>query len=91
MYSSGSIPDPGGWKQPVGWTGPGSVLHWSLDNLDGLVLMEGTQQKDYDALTDGKVAQSITSNLKTSYLKIPSFLFEIASTNLAEWSCLIYE
>ena len=57
VYSSGSIPDRGGLKQPVGWTGPGPVLHWSLDNLEGLVLMEGTQQKDYDALTDGKVTQ----------------------------------
>ena len=55
VYSSGSIPDPVGWSEPDGWTGPDPVLYWSFDNLDGLMLMEQTQQAVYDALTDGKV------------------------------------
>ena len=77
VYSSGSIPDPGGWKQPRGWTGSDPVLHWSLDNLDGVVLMEGTQQKDYDALIEGKVT-------KLTYLATPMSFIEITSTNLAK-------
>ena len=52
------FPDFNGWMQPEGWTGPDPVLYWSFNNLDGLVLMAGTQQKKYDALTDGKVGQS---------------------------------
>ena len=55
VHSSGTIPDPIGWMVPDGWTGPEPILYWNFDNLDGLVLMEGTEQKHYDALTDGKV------------------------------------
>ena len=58
VYSGGSIMDvehEEGWVKPNGWTGPEPVLYWSLDTLKGLVLMEGTQQKYYDALTKGKV------------------------------------
>ena len=45
------------WSRPPGWTGPDPVLYWSFDTLDGLVLMEGTQQADNNSftLTDGKV------------------------------------
>ena len=75
VYSSGSIPEPSGWRQPTGWTGPQPVLHLSFDNLDGLMLMEGTEQKDYDALTQGKVGHNNTSfglkfffNMKSNYL-----------------------
>ena len=50
VYSSGSIPDPVGWMQPT--------LYWSFNNLDGLVLMEGTEQRDYDALIEGKVGHN---------------------------------
>ena len=60
VYSSRSIPNSDdGWTKPVGWTGPVPILYWSLDNLQGLVLMEGTQQKEYDALTEGKVGHYI--------------------------------
>ena len=53
VFSSGSIPDSDdGWMQQVGWTGPDPVLYLSLDTL---VLMEGTEQREYDALTEGKV------------------------------------
>ena len=31
------------------------VRQWSFDNLDGLVLMEGTVQVTFNALTTGKV------------------------------------
>ena len=31
------------------------VRHWSFDNLDGLVLMEGTVQTHFSALMEGKV------------------------------------
>ena len=56
VYSSGSIPGPVGWPEPDGWTGPDAVLYFSFDTLDDdLVLMEGTQQMDFDALADGKV------------------------------------
>ena len=55
VYSSGSIPDPAGWSEPEGWTGPDPVLYWSFNTLDGLMLMEETDQAVYDALTDGKV------------------------------------
>ena len=55
VYSSGSIQDPVGWSEPDGWTGPEPVLYWSFNTLDDLMLMEETQQVDYDALTDGKV------------------------------------
>ena len=55
VNSSGSIPAPDGSIEPIGWTGPEPVLYWSLDTLEGLILMEGTQQKDYDALAEGKV------------------------------------
>ena len=55
VYSSRSIQDPVGWSEPDGWTGPDPVLYWSFNTLDGLTLMEETQQADYDALTDGKV------------------------------------
>ena len=40
-------------KPPVKSSVP--VRHWSFDNLDGLVLMEGTGQVDFNALTTGKV------------------------------------
>ena len=55
VYSSGSIQGSVGWLEPDGWTGPDPVLYWSFNTLDGLTLMEETQQADYDALTDGKV------------------------------------
>ena len=55
VYSSGSIPTPDGAMESIRWTGPDPVFYWSLDNLDGLMLMEGTQQKNYDGLTEGKV------------------------------------
>ena len=56
VYSSGSIPSPVGWPEPEGWTGPDAVLYWSFNNLDDdIVLMEGTQEVDFDALTEGKV------------------------------------
>ena len=58
VYSSGSIPEPSGWRLAGGWTGPNPGLHWSFDNLDDLMLMEGTERKDYDALTEGKVGCS---------------------------------
>ena len=54
VYSSLSIPD------TFVWTGPEPVLYWGLDNLDGLVLMEGAQQTDFDAFTDGKVIKICT-------------------------------
>ena len=50
------IEDEEGWVKPDGWTGPAPILYWSLDTLEGLVLMEGTQQTNFDALTDGKVS-----------------------------------
>ena len=59
VYSSGSIMDvehEEGWVKPDGWTGPEPILYWNLDTLEGLVLMEGTQQRDFDALTEGKVS-----------------------------------
>ena len=56
VYASGSIPDPG--KQPTGWSGLDPILYWSLDNLDGLLLMEGNAQREYDALTEGKVSHN---------------------------------
>ena len=55
VYSSGSIPDPVGWSEPEGWTGPDPILYWSFNTLDDLTLMEETQQADFDVLTDGKV------------------------------------
>ena len=58
VYSSGSIPDAGEWMQPIGWSGPEPVLYWSFDSLEGMVLMEGTEQEDYDALTEGKVGHN---------------------------------
>ena len=58
VYSSGSILGPGRWTEAGGWTGPEPILYWSFDNLDRLVLMEGTEQKDYDALTEGKVGHN---------------------------------
>ena len=58
VYSSSSIPATDWSMDPIRWTGPDPVLYWSLDNLDGLVLSEGTEQKDYDAVTEGKVGQS---------------------------------
>ena len=67
VYSSGSIPGPGKWTEADGWTGPEPVLYWSFDSLDGLMLMEGTEQRDYDALTEGKVRECSTMStvLKT--------------------------
>ena len=62
VYSSDRIADLDGWKQPVEWNGPQPVLYYSLDNLYGLVLMEGTEQRDYDALIDGKVIEDLYSN-----------------------------
>ena len=49
VCSSGSIPDADG----SGGLEP--VLYWSFNTLDGLTLKEGTQQKNFDALIDGKV------------------------------------
>ena len=36
------------------------VKHWSFDNLDGLVLMEGTTQVNFNVLTQGKVVNHYT-------------------------------
>ena len=38
VYSSRSIPDPVGWSEPEGWTGPDPVLYWSFDTLDDLII-----------------------------------------------------
>ena len=56
VFSTGnSIPEPAGWMQPVGWTGPEPILYWNLDNLDGLTLMEGSEVASFNALVPGKV------------------------------------
>ena len=55
VYSSGSIPHPGGWTQPIGWSGPQPVLYWSFDILDGSTLMEGNEAASFNALVPGKV------------------------------------
>ena len=49
--------DPG--RQPAGWSGLDPILYWSLDNLDGLLFMEGNAQREYDALTEGKVSHRV--------------------------------
>ena len=81
VNSSGSIPDPVGWSEPDGWTTPDPVLYWSFNTLDGLVLMEGTEQKHYDALTDGKVrvcqnVDEIKSNISLRYANTESNLMK---------------
>ena len=48
--------DSGGtWTSPSGWNGTDPILYRSFDNMDGLVLMEATLQKNYAALVAGQV------------------------------------
>ena len=42
------------WTSPDGWTGAGPVFYSGFDCLDGLVVMEGTQQSTL-SLIEGKV------------------------------------
>ena len=42
------------WATP-GYTGPDPIEYWSLNNLDGITLMIGTGQGNYDPLVTGKV------------------------------------
>ena len=70
--SSGSIPDPIGWSEPEGWTGPEPVLYWSFDTLDGLTLMEKTQQADFDALTDYCKCVPLIAIMLTKYVLAPN-------------------
>ena len=48
----------GKWTSPQGWTGPDPALYISFDYPNNLVLMEGSQQKNYDTITSGKVKNS---------------------------------
>ena len=43
------------WTPPFGWTGPDPVLYRSFDNMDGLMLMEGTERKNSSTLVPGQV------------------------------------
>ena len=45
----------GNWVQPFGWTGPCPALYRSFDNMDDLMFMEGTEQKNYASLVSGQV------------------------------------
>ena len=47
----------GSWTPPCPWTGPYPVKYWSFDSLEGLALMEGNVQTNFNALTVGKVIQ----------------------------------
>ena len=43
------------WFAPNGWTGPDPILYWSLDTLEDMILMEGTQASKFAPLVSGKV------------------------------------
>ena len=45
----------GNWTTPSDWNGTVPVLYRSFDNMDGLVLMEATVQKNYAPLVSGQV------------------------------------
>ena len=52
--STESLPE-ATWNKPPRWTGPEAALYQSVDDSDGLVLWEGTQQIGEVPLVSGKV------------------------------------
>ena len=48
------------------------VLYWSFDTLDNVILMQGNEQMDYDALVDGQV--KCTVYLINLIIKLYSFI-----------------
>ena len=43
------------WTEPNHWVGPPAALYQSFDGLDGIVLMEGSQEVCHAPLMSGKV------------------------------------
>ena len=48
------------------------VLYWSFDTLENVILMQGNEQMDYDALVDGQV--KCTFYLINLIIKLYSFI-----------------
>ena len=46
---------PADWIPPTGWTEPNTALYQSFDNIDCLLLMEGTELRQFSATVPGKV------------------------------------
>ena len=54
----------GPWTPPCRWSGPDPAFYQSFDSLDGLVLMEGTEQISLPGIS-GKVIHTDTFNNMT--------------------------
>ena len=54
-FYTGSLSVSLGWTEPNYWVGPQAALYQSFDGLDGIVLMEGSQEVCHNPLLAGKV------------------------------------
>ena len=61
------------WTPPTQWTGPYNVLYRNFDNMDCLILMEGTELRHFDAMAPGKVRGVQNKIIRVAELMYPQF------------------